>query len=84
MCQVIVVDKGDKEIESPRQFLEHFGITLDVEEDGELADGEESVWDCCLCNYDLDAIFQENNIPFVVSSGDYFVGDIEGVKPGWD
>ena len=31
MCNIVVINKGEKEIETPRQFLEYFGFMPDKE-----------------------------------------------------
>ena len=31
MCFLVLANRGQKEIESPRQFLEHFGFLPDID-----------------------------------------------------
>lgn len=65
MCDIIVINKGEKEITSPREFKEHFGF--DVGEDI-----EEEWMDACLCNYFINEKFIEHKIPFEFD-GDYYI-----------
>ena len=74
MCNVVVINRGDVEIGTPRQFEDHFGFKpkkhesyLDLEPD------------LCLCQCDLDQTFEENNIEFKRSFGDYYVGELDMV-----
>ncbi len=75
MCNIIVINRGEKEIESPRQFKEHFGI-LPI--NAECYSSDEL--DACLCHCDVDETFNQNNIEYKKDCGDYFVGQLELVK----
>jgi len=74
MCNIIVINKGEKEIETPRQFLEHFGFEAPKEEYYRAVD-----MDCCLCNCDLEKTLNEHKIPFKKDCGDIYVGMLEDV-----
>jgi hypothetical protein len=74
MCCIIVIDKGEKEIGTPAEFQEHFGYLPEKEEYYDTLD-----LTSCLCQCDLDKTFSDNNIPYVVSWGDYYIGDITDI-----
>lgn len=70
MCQKVIINRGEKEIESPNEFKQHFGFLPKDAENGEL--------DLCMCNCDLDATFIENGIEYgICAFGDYYVGDLD-------
>lgn len=76
MCEIIVVNRGEKELETPREVHEHFNIPLKkywCYKDVDL--------DCCLCQLDLDAMFIENNIPFKKERGSWYHvgGDLDSL-----
>lgn len=73
MCNIIVINRGEKEIESPRQFLEHFGFMPD-----RLIHPIEM--DACLCHCDIEKAFNDKDIPFKKDCGDFFVGQLDQVK----
>lgn len=59
MCYTIVINKGEKEIETPGEFLAHFGFEAprewcynDVRMDG------------CLCQVDVKKALSDHDIPF--------------------
>lgn len=68
MCRKVVVNRGEKEIETPREFLAHFGF---LPENGDI----EIELDLCLCGFDIEAILNERGIPFKDIHDDLFVGD---------
>lgn len=75
MCGIIVINRGEKEIETPRQFLEHFGFEAPKEE------YYDSVHlDCCLCQVDVEKGLTEHNIPFKFDLGDYYVGELDKIN----
>jgi hypothetical protein len=74
MCQIIVINKGEKEISTPRQFREHFGFEPAKDDHYEYVD-EES----CLCQCDVKATLENFNIPFKTYCGDYYVGLLDQV-----
>jgi len=74
MCGIIVINRGEIEIETPRQFQNHFGFLPEKEEyfnNIEL--------DCCLCQGDLDATFMVKNIDYKTDCMDYYVGQLDKV-----
>lgn len=75
MCVVILINKGEKEIESPRQFQEHFGFLPEKEKHYNSIE-----MDACLCQCDLDKTFKENKIEYKIDAGDYFVGMLDQIK----
>lgn len=68
MCIVVVINKGEKEIQTPREFLKHFGINL-------IDDDSSTDMDCCLCDIDIEDVFNENGIEFELDWGDFYVND---------
>ena len=71
MCNIVVINKGEKEIGTPRQFLEYFGFIPDI---SPIINMDE-----CLCNYDIELIFNKNNIAYKKDCGDYYVGMLDDV-----
>jgi hypothetical protein len=71
MCNIVVINKGEKEIATPREFLEHFGIVPD--------DVEPILMDECLCYCDCEKTLLKNKIPFKTSWGDIYVGMLDEV-----
>ena len=77
MCQIININRGEKEITTPREFEAHFGYPPLL--NGEVQDARHL--DLCLCNYDLDAVFKEKGIEYgICDFGDYYVGDLDNCK----
>lgn len=74
MCNIVVINKGEKEIETPRQFLEHFGFMPDKEIYYKSIGMDE-----CLCSCDIEKSFKDNSISFKIDFGDYYVGMLEDV-----
>jgi len=75
MCNIVVINRGEKEIESPRQFLEHFGFMPDKQIYYNTVE-----MDACLCQCDIEETFKQNKIEYKKDCGDYFVGQLELVK----
>jgi hypothetical protein len=74
MCGIIIINKGEKEIESPRQFVEHFGFELIIE------DGYNSIeMDACLCQVDCEKTLLDNNIPYKTDWSDIYVGMLDEI-----
>jgi hypothetical protein len=72
MCNSIIINLGEKEIATPREFLEHFGfVPYDV---------EAVLMDECLCYCDLEKTLNEHKIPFKNDCGDLYVGMLEKIK----
>jgi hypothetical protein len=59
MCQIIVINKGEKELDTPRKVQDHFGFDLKKHWSYDEID-----LDSCLCQLDIEAIFKDNNIAF--------------------
>ncbi len=72
MCNVVVINRGEKEIETPRQFQAHFGFP--AEKDTHYT---EVTLDLCLCQCCLEETFKQNNIPFKFDGSDYYVGELD-------
>ena len=75
MCRKIIINRGEKEIETPRQFLEHFGF-LPQKEIPALP-FEESELDLCLCGFDIEGTFTSNQVAYVDIRDDLFVGELD-------
>jgi len=74
MCNIIVINKGEKEIETPLQFLEHFGFIPELEF------GYVKIeWDYCLCQCDLEKSLNQKNISFKKDCGDIYIGMLDQV-----
>lgn len=74
MCGIVVINRGEKEIETPRQFEQHFGFM--PEKDFGFNDIQ---IDACLCQCDLETTFKKNNIEFKTDWGDFYVGMLDEV-----
>ena len=74
MCGIVVINRGEKEIETPRQFKQHFGFEAPKEE----YYNDVNV-DCCLCQVDVEKALTEHNIPFKRDCGDIYVRDLKNV-----
>ena len=74
MCVTVVINRGEKEIGTPREFREHFGFDAPLE-----PYYKEVVPDACLCQVDIEKAFKDNNIPYKFDYMDYYVGDLENV-----
>jgi hypothetical protein len=64
-----VINNGEKEIETPRQFLEHFGFEAPMESCYSSVD-----LDSCLCQVNIDIALTDHYIPYKKDCGDYYVG----------
>jgi len=74
MCNIVVINKGEKEIGTPREFLEHFGFIPEKEF------GHNKIeLDYCLCQCDFEQALIDNNIPFKKDCGDVYVGMLDEV-----
>lgn len=67
MCQIVVINNGEKEIDTPRKFEQYFGFLPICIEDVQL--------DLCLCQCDIEETFKSRNIPFTTDFGDYYVNN---------
>jgi hypothetical protein len=75
MCNVVIINKGEKEIGTPAQFLEHFEFLPEKWEAHDILE-----MDCCLCQCDIEETFLVRDIPFKMDCGDFYVGDLDEVK----
>lgn len=78
MCQTIVINRGETDIESPRQFIKHFGFNPIIDENYEQKNLEKYL-DSCLCPIDIEKTLTDNSIPFKYDYSDYYVGDLDNV-----
>lgn len=74
MCNIVVINRGEKEIETPRQFEEHFGFLPDKD-----INYNSIEIDYCLCQCDIEETFKAKNIPFKKDCGDFYVGQLDEV-----
>lgn len=74
MCGIVVINRGEKEIGTPRQFEQHFGFKAPKEDYYNEID-----IDCCLCQVDVEKALNEHNIPFKTDCSDVYVGDLKNV-----
>ena len=75
MCGIIIVNLGEKEIETPKEFKEHFGFEAPIAEHYKTID-----MDACLCQVDVELAFDSHNITFKKDCGDYYVGMLDMVN----
>ena len=73
MCQIVVINRGEKELTTPRHFLEHFGCLPLLYSDSY----SELDLDCCLCQADLEATFESLKIDFKTDCMDFYVGKLD-------
>ncbi len=71
MCVIVVINIGEKEIGTPREFLYHFKVMPEWDMDYAIVD-----MDGCLCQCDLDATFFRDGIDYKKIEGDYYVGKL--------
>lgn len=69
MCNKIIINGGDKEIETIAEFEQHFGF-LPCKEPNDTEDFE---MDCCLCQADIEGTFKMHKIPFEVIDQDWYI-----------
>ena len=74
MCNIVVINKGEKEIGTPRQFLEHFGFMPDKHIYYNSIGMDE-----CLCCCDVEKELKRNNIEYKKDCGDFYVGMLDEV-----
>ncbi len=75
MCRKIVINKGEKDIETPLQFKEYFGFYPTMNycfNEPDLV--------CCLCPVNIKEVLESNNIAYKMCGGDYYVGQLESVN----
>lgn len=70
MCNIIVINHGEKEIGTPLQFQRHFGfIPLKMDYYDKLH------MDACLCQCDVEDSLKSRNIEFEKDCGDIYVSE---------
>jgi len=74
MCGIIVINRGEKEIGTPKEFKDHFGFEAPKEEYYDTVD-----MNSCLCQVDVEKALTDNNIKFKKDCGDIYVGDLDNV-----
>lgn len=75
MCNIVIVNKGENDLESVQDFKKHFSSISHADLVDESVDD-----DCCLCQIDVSAIFKENNISYKQDGlGDFYVGELDGI-----
>lgn len=73
---MIIINRGEKEITTPRAFEKHFGfMPVSLSENITMEEMDE-----CLCGWDIEESFKNNRVPYKTDAGDYFVGQLELVK----
>jgi hypothetical protein len=75
MCQQVIINRGEIEIQTVRQFREYFKTDTIVPDDAydKIDD------DCCLCQIDIGAELRRLNIPHKWDFMDYYVGQIDQI-----
>lgn len=68
MCQIVIINEGEKEIESPREFEKHFGFYPPIS-----FGYNEIDLDCCLCQVEVEKGLSLHNIDFEKDCGDIYV-----------
>ena len=74
MCGIVIINRGEKEIGTPKEFKEHFGFEAPKEEDYNTVD-----MNSCLCQVDVEKGLTDNNIQFKKDCGDIYVCDLDNV-----
>jgi hypothetical protein len=74
MCQKVVIDLGEKELQTVKEFKDYFKVELPIPENAE----DVIVDDACLCQIDIESELKKLNIPFAYDYCDYYVG--EGIE----
>lgn len=75
MCYIIVINKGEKEITTPRQFTQYFGYEPQYWEETEEID-----IDSCLCQVDIEKTLTDKGVLFKMDLGDYYIGMLDEIK----
>jgi hypothetical protein len=74
MCNIVVINRGEKEINTPLQFQEHFGFLPDKDINYNTIE-----MDYCLCQCDIEETFKTKNIIFKKYCGDFYVGQLDEI-----
>jgi len=79
MCKMVIVNRGEVEITTPREFKNHFGFEPIKAELYSLKEDEgysEKELDECLCSADILKTLRMKEIPFKSYWGDIYVGEL--------
>ena len=74
MCNIVVINKGEIEISTPKEFYKHFGFMPDTD----VYLGKIGM-DDCLCNCDIEDTLNHQKIPFKKECGDIYVGLLDEI-----
>lgn len=75
MCVQIIINRGEKELNTTREFIDHFKFIPKIE-----FGYEELNLDSCLCQVNIEESLEEHNIPFLTFFGDFYVGMLDGME----
>ena len=73
MCIIIIINRGQKEIGTSREFIKHCGFAP-----CKFSNEKDNI-DNCLCDCDIEKALKEHKIKFKKYFGDIFVGMLEDV-----
>lgn len=85
MCKIIVINRGEKNITTPREFKDHFGFLPTKHEFYALTENEqfsENELDLCLCYTDIVLTLRKNEVLFKSYLGNIYVGELDFVEVG--
>ena len=68
MCNIIVINNGEIEIETPQDFIEYF--KTEPVKDEMYSD---IILDACLCQIDVEASLQKIGIDYTWEGSDYYI-----------
>ena len=83
MCKKVVINRGEKELSTPREFQNHFGFPPLKDELYSLKENEgysERELDECLCSADIQKTLRQNEIHFKSYWGDVYVGELDFIE----
>ena len=72
MCVKVIINLGEMEIETPKEFKKHFGFSCDPE--NRVTKFQK---DLCLCGWDSPKALEANNVQFKEDGDDIYVGKLE-------
>lgn len=79
MCETVVINRGEKELQTVRQFEEHFNTKIEIPNNAyDVIDK-----DCCLCQIDVAQELTKLNVAFKYDHMDYYVGQLDKVDENW-
>jgi hypothetical protein len=77
MCQTIVINRGERELDSVKDFEEYFNTEIEIPPNPTNADI--ILKDCCLCQIDIPKELGKMGIEYKYDFVNYYVGDLENV-----